>query len=426
MSKKIRLAFYTETLLVGGAERYLLDLINGLDTKRFDIALFHNSNPVLEEFIKSNVKVPISREQVSIMCMAYSPAGQAVQARVRDRWRYMWKLMALPRALLRYLEFGVNFFRLQRVFRRAKIDILHINNGGYPGGESCRAAVLAAASAGVPICIMSVHNIAFKVGHLNFVDRLIDRMLNQRLSRLITESKASGASLVEVRHFAAEKIRTIYLGIKPEPMPPSFDVETKRKELHIPRGAKVVGMIALFEPRKGYQVLLRAAVSIVQQVPEACFVLVGDGPIRQDMEKMAKELGVADRTMFLGSRRDFREIMATFDVFVLPSIEFESLPYVVMEAMAAAKPIVGTSVGGVPEEVVDGLTGLVVPPADAQALARAIIDLLQNPAKTKAMGEAGQKRVRTVFLKDKFLRETAELYDELIQSYPSLTENPTQ
>jgi hypothetical protein len=160
MSRKIRLAYYTETLLVGGAERYMVDIINGLDTKRFDILLFHNPNPVLEEFIKSNVKVPVIRERVPVMSLAYSPTGQALQARARDRWRQAWKLTALPRALLRYFEFGVNFFRLQRVFRRAKIDVLHINNGGYPGGESCRAAVLAAASAGVPISIMSPYTLA--------------------------------------------------------------------------------------------------------------------------------------------------------------------------------------------------------------------------------------------------------------------------
>jgi glycosyltransferase involved in cell wall biosynthesis len=416
MSKKIRLAFYTENLLVGGAERYLLDLINGLDTERFDIALFHNPNPVFEEFIKANVKAPITREQVSIMCIAYSTVGQEVQARVRGKWRPIWELMAVPRALLRYLEFGVNFFRLQRVFRRAAIDILHINNGGYPGGESCRAAVLAAASIGVPICIMSVHNIAYEVGPMNLIERLIDGMLNLRLNKLITESQASGVSLVERRHFAAEKIRNIYLGIKPKPLPPGFDVVAKRGELHIPPGAKVVGMVALFEPRKGYHVLLEAAVSIVQKVPEACFVLVGDGPIRQDMEKLAKKLGIANRTLFLGSRRDFREIMATFDVFVLPSLEFESLPYVVLEAMDAAKPIVGTSVGGIPEEIVNGLTGLVVPPGNAQALSQAIVDLLQNPTKAKAMGEAGQKRLETVFRMDNFIQETTKLYEELIQS----------
>jgi glycosyltransferase involved in cell wall biosynthesis len=124
-------------------------------------------------------------------------------------------------------------------------------------------------------------------------------------------------------------------------------------------------MIALFEPRKGYHVLLEAAASIAQRVPEACFVLVGDGPIRQEMEKLAKKLGVANRTLFLGSRRDFREIMAAFDVFALPSLEFESLPYVVLEAMSAAKPIVGARVGGIPEEIVHGLTGIVVPSGDA-------------------------------------------------------------
>jgi glycosyltransferase involved in cell wall biosynthesis len=422
MSTKIRLAFYTENLLVGGAERYLLDLINGLDTERFDIVLFHNPNPVFEEFVEASVKVPIIKEKAPIMCFGYSTVGQSVQTCAWGRWRPIWTLTALPRALIRYLELVVNFFRLQRVFQQTAVDILHISNGGYPGGGSCRAAVLAAASVGVPICIMSVHNIAYPVGPMNLIERFIDKMMNRCLNKVLTESQASGISLVERRHFAVDKIHNIYLGIKPKSLPAGFDAVTKRDELHIPTGAKVVGMIALFEPRKGYQVLLEAATSIAQRVPEVYFVLVGDGPVRHEMEKLAKKLGVTNQTLFLGSRRDFREIMATFDVFVLPSLEFESLPYVVLEAMGAAKPIVGTRVGGIPEEIVHGVTGIVVPPGDAQALSHAIVDLLQNPAKAKSMGKAGQKRLEMAFSTNKFIKETTKIYEEFIQSYSNLSQ----
>jgi glycosyltransferase involved in cell wall biosynthesis len=114
--------------------------------------------------------------------------------------------------------------------------------------------------------------------------------------------------------------------------------------------------------------------------------------------------------------------MATFDVFVLPSLEFESLPYVVLEAMGAAKPIVGTRVGGIPEEIVHGVTGIVVPPGDAQALSHAIVDLLQNPAKAKSMGKAGQKRLEMAFSTNKFIKETTKIYEEFIQSYSNLSQ----
>jgi glycosyltransferase involved in cell wall biosynthesis len=166
---------------------------------------------------------------------------------------------------------------------------------------------------------------------------------------------------------------------------------------------------ARFEEQKGHADLLAAAA----EVPDATFVLAGDGPLRMEMEAMAHRLGVADRCVFLGHRDDVPALLAVADLFVLPS-HFEGLPVSVLEAMAAARPVLATGVGGTDEAVVDGETGLLVPPRNPPALAAAIRRMRVEPELARRLATGGRARVQGTFSLEATARLVEGVYDDVL------------
>ena len=144
-------------------------------------------------------------------------------------------------------------------------------------------------------------------------------------------------------------------------------------------------------------------------------MIAGEGPERSALEAQARTLGLADRVVLLGYRDDVCDLLASCDLFVLPSL-FEGLPLSVLEAMAAGKPVVATAIGGTDEAVVHGETGLLVPPADAASLAKAIRTALSDPRLSQRLGAAGRARVYQEFSAQTMVRHITEIYDELLDS----------
>ena len=186
-----------------------------------------------------------------------------------------------------------------------------------------------------------------------------------------------------------------------------------RQEWGIDADVLVVGTVARLGPEKGHAYLLEAVAEVLKQVLQTRLLLVGDGPMRSQLEDRAKALGVADSIVFAGLRHDVQTILSLFDLFVLPSL-WEGLPMAVLEAMAAGLPVVATAVGGTPEVVVDGVTGLLVPPRDPHALAEAILRLLRDPDLRKRMGGAGRERVAAHFSVEQMVQRTEKLYEHLL------------
>jgi glycosyltransferase involved in cell wall biosynthesis len=153
-------------------------------------------------------------------------------------------------------------------------------------------------------------------------------------------------------------------------------------------------------------------------VPNAIFVLVGDGSERASLEAQAARLGIGDRVIFLGYRDDVAELLASCDLLVLPSL-YEGLPLSVLEAMAAGKPVVATSVGGTPEAVLDGETGFLVPSRDPTALVRAIQRLLKDACLRRKMGMAGRRRVQRNFSPTQMVAGVTQMYEKLLDGQAS-------
>lgn len=414
-NKKKRLVFYMEAYTRGGAERYFCDLINGINLEKYEVNVFCNQDELFSDFVKQSIlSKEIAVQIVKIRSLNTSKAVHLAKSKKIFSLANPFKGLLSPS--LRYFYSLINLIRLYSIFKKMRIDILHINNGGYPGAESCRMAVFAAKLARIPIKIMTFHNIAMDFNRIFLVEKLIDRLLYAYTDVIITSSQASMLSLEKKRGWDLKKVKNIYNCI--DILSPIYQTNTesdkKRNELGLAPGIHVVGMAGYFQLRKGHLYFLKAINRIKKDIPKVKYIIIGEGPEEKLIKDLAVQLNVYSDIIFLGWRKEFLELLSTFDILVMPSIDYESVPYVILDAMALGKPVIATSVGGLPEAVIDGITGKIVPPQNDDALANAIVILLKDPEKRKEMGIAGRTRIRQFFAINKMLGEIQSIYDEFI------------
>jgi glycosyltransferase involved in cell wall biosynthesis len=177
----------------------------------------------------------------------------------------------------------------------------------------------------------------------------------------------------------------------------------------LPHGAPLVGNVAALAAHKGQKHLVAAAKTVVRAVPDARVLIVGEGELREPLERQIKELALERHVLLTGFRADAIGLLKSFDVFVLSSVT-EGLGSAVLEAMAARRPVVATRAGGIPEAVADGETGVLVPPADPDALAEAVIGLLKDPSRRERLAVAGRARVAAEFSVEKMVSRTLAVY----------------
>jgi glycosyltransferase involved in cell wall biosynthesis len=220
-----------------------------------------------------------------------------------------------------------------------------------------------------------------------------------------------------VRHPA--RVRRVYHGLEP-PVTRALEREGQRirAELGIGPDAFLVGNVGRLAPQKGQRHLIRAMPLLLERVPRAHAVIAGGGDLEAFLRDLADEMGVAERVHVLGPRKDVPELMHAIDVFAMPSI-WEGFGLVLLEAMAAGRPIVASRVATIPEVVVDGKTGLLVPAGDPLALAEALAQLAHQSALATRFGEAGRERLRRHFSIDKMVGDTELLYRELMDERTS-------
>jgi glycosyltransferase involved in cell wall biosynthesis len=209
---------------------------------------------------------------------------------------------------------------------------------------------------------------------------------------------------------ARRKVITIPNGVDVPRYAQPIDREFARDGLGIPRDASILIVVGKLMEQKGHLFLLRALPLLSQRFENLHVLLAGEGPLREDLGAMATALGVADRVHFVGNRGDISMLLAASDLFVLPSI-WEGLSMALLEALASGLPVVATDVSGSREVVVDGETGWLVPPADAERLGEAIAMLLRQPAEARRRGQAGRDRVERYYS----ARTQAEIHAELFQ-----------
>jgi L-malate glycosyltransferase len=244
---------------------------------------------------------------------------------------------------------------------------------------------------------------------------LANRWLLKPTDRVTAVGRFVARALTENEGIASERIDVIHNGIDPDAFPPA-DQATRaraRRMLGIDGRTPLVMQVARFHPVKDHHTAVRAFARVVEQVHDARLCLVGDGEQRQATEALSAELGIHDHVDFLGVRDDVDSLLPAADVFTLSSVS-EGVSVTLLEAMATGLPIAATDVGGNSEVVEHNKTGLLSPRGDDRALADHLTDLLQDPAKRRAFGEAGRARLLDRFTQDRMHRAYARLYARLL------------
>jgi len=366
--KKINLLYLIPNLNVGGAEELLLGIARRFNRSHYKVAVacLWDKGPIAERMESMGVEVYLL-------------------------------------GMFTRMDFTV-IFRLAKLMQSLQTDVLHSHL--FPANTIGR---LAARIVKVPVVISTEHNIdVWKT----FFHKLIDKILAKFTDRIITVSDAVRDFYIKEEGISADKYLTIHNGVDLERFNFIPDVVKKRKELGF-KNEPVVGMFGRLVPQKTPQYFIEAASRIAGEIPEARFLVVGDGPLRKMLEERCNKLDIKDKVIFTGLRKDVLEIMAAIDVVSLSSSR-EGLSIVVLEAMALSKPVVATRVGGNPETIIDGRTGFLVEPNSPQQLADKIIILLRDRNRAEEMGRKGRERVEEEFNIDRTVKSTANLYETLL------------
>jgi glycosyltransferase involved in cell wall biosynthesis len=371
---RIRVAHCIDNLGVGGTELNAVRTIERLDRSRFDVSV-------------------ISLRAGGPLAARYAAAGVQV--------------VTLPIPNLYGVTAVRQGVRLTRLFAEMGVQVVHshdMHNNVF--------ATICARAAGVPAIIASrrwwrslnarryrvANTLAFRLAHC-----------------VVANSPAVASSLRSEDGVRPERIAVVPNFVDDaafDPLPPE-ERAARLHELHVPKDALVVGVVANLSPVKDHGTLLRAVAHLAPRWPDLHAVLAGDGECRPALESLTRTLGLEARVHFAGLQPNQPNLHRLFDVSVLCSVS-EGFPNSIVEAMAAARPVVATDVGGVSDAVSDGETGRLVPPSNPRRLAAAIEELLLDPGRRHALGAAARDRARTRYHAGAVVASLEQLYDTLL------------
>ena len=409
----MRVHYHTDCYWFGGSELALLiHLEAAFDTPDLDPIFTYRARPEYEAGLRAQATSKVRARRLRLP----DPADLK-QALSRGRSPRVAKALRGGVSLLplRQVCMAWDIGRMYAEFRAEKPDVVHVNNGGYPGAISCTAAAIAARFAGVPVVVYVVNNIAIPYNRPSrLLDYPIDRIVVRCVDIFVTASMAASNALATVLRLSAHQLTVI-----PNAAESGVAGESReriRHDLCITDDRLVLLVMARLEQRKGITHLLDALPQLPRHIRESVSVLVaGDGPEREALEAQYAAMGIADIVHFLGHRDDRWSLYEAADVVVLPSISHEDMPIVILDAMAAGRPVVASRVAGIPEQVVDGLTGRLVPPGDSAALAGALKAVLGDSQIRAAMGRAARDRYESTYTPRRFVDAYRRLYASLLE-----------
>jgi len=312
--------------------------------------------------------------------------------------------MANKEGFMGWLISTITLLKLFSYLRRLKPTIIH--SFLFMANILAR---LAGYLTGVPIIISSIRVMGGGKRYFHYLERMTSFMVDH----YITVSKNVKKYIVDKSKISVNKISVIYNGVKVRDRN-SLKLQNVKLPFDIKPEDKILITVGRLHKQKGHYYLIHAILKVGKEVSNIKLLIIGEGEEENNLKNLTESLDLTDKVIFMGVRFDVESIISTAKLFVLPSL-WEGMPNVLLEAMAAEKPVVATEVGGVAELVINGETGLLVPSRDSGALASAIIDLLQNDLKAKRMGRNGRIRVEKKFNISKTLKETENLYQKLLK-----------
>lgn len=379
MTRRLKVAHIITRLELGGAQQNTLYCCAGHDRRRYDVLLICGTGGYLDAEAKKikNLKTYFLPE-------------------LKHPLRPWWDLLA--------------YFKIASILRDEKVDIVHTH--------SSKAGILgrwAAYKAGVPHIVHTVHGWGFFTGQFfltRWIYQTLERWTASVTERLIAVSADNQREGLEAGIGKPEQYRVIHSGILPKRYVLSPTAGRKARRALNPQNRPSVLVLSNFKSQKSPLDVVEAAAILAMKMPEALFLWAGDGPLRAKVEKAIGLRGLKENFNLLGWRQDIAELLAAADVLFLASLH-EGLPRVVLQAMAAGKPVVATSVNGTPEAVKNDVTGFLTGPHETEAMAQGLYRILSHKALGRKMGLAGRKALQGTFRIDLMLREIEKLYGEL-------------
>lgn len=380
---KIHILYLIPSLSLGGAEVQLLELVKGLNKDQFNITVgaFYSNGQLSADFLSVpgiNVQFFGKKHELDFL--------------------WLWRLGAYLRA--------------------HRVDIIDMWNT-----SAKTVGMLSAWAFSIAHTVVrerSAHNLYTSYGSILYT--LLDRILARYATIAIANSEA-GRLFAIAKGIKPEKIRVIYNGINSPKMIPKRPGSQVRADLGINFNAPVVGMVARLVVEKDPFTFLQAAKIVVSADSKVKILLVGDGPLYNVSQEMTESLGIYDNVVFTGARDDIPEFINIMDVVVLSSSVTEGCSNSILEAMFMGKPVVATDVGGNPELVADGRTGLLVPPKMPNAMAAAIMTLLKDPNLAHCMGERAKVESDNRFASQTILKQYEILYEKLMYQKHTMHKN---
>ena len=365
--RRIRVVEVLATGTNGGAQEHLYSLATRIDRSRYD---------------------------VSVVALS---AGSAVRK---------LKRAGVPVLVIEDPDDSIAVGALAAHLAEVRADVVHAHM--YRAETVATRAVIALGEVGQrrPYLVATIHSSRVR----SHEDQQHLRQLTPHMDRLIAVSRAIEHKLVDEQRTTAP-VTMVYNGVDLERYDNQEACCTLPEEYGMEPGSQIVGVVARLEPEKGHPTLLEAWPAVLRAVPDVYLLIVGEGTRRDALEAQARELRIAHRVIFTGRRDDVPAVTAALDVAVLPSYR-EAQGMVILEAMALSRPVVASNVGGIPEMIEDGVTGLLVPPRDADALSRAIVRLLKNHSLADTLGRAGHDMVHDRFCIELMVGAIESIYDE--------------
>jgi glycosyltransferase involved in cell wall biosynthesis len=376
--------------ILAGTGRYVSLLTTGLDTNQFHV----------------EVACPLRRQQ--------SFGEDGFVAGIQQAGYKVW-----PITLRRDLHPLYDCLALQQLLsllRSSKPDIVHTHSSkaGFLGR-------LAARRTGVPTIIHMPHGLYF-LGQRNVVKRnfylLLERLAAQWCDIIIATSASERDQLVRWKIMPASKIVVIENGIEPMPLPTPQTKQALRTHYQISNDSCVIATLGRVTAQKNPVMFIQAAAQVAKQYPQTSFVWIGGGELLEQMQVLARSLGIADRCRFLGHQDNGRELLGMADIFWLPSA-YEGFSFALLEAMALGLPIIATDVVGNRDALIQGQSGLLIPPNDVEALVAATAKLLAQPTFAESLGRGARTRLLTHFTLQQTLQRTSQLYLDLVAARPT-------
>lgn len=296
--------------------------------------------------------------------------------------------------------------KLKNILLKHKFDILHVHRS-----TDHWIGVQAVKFFNLPVKIIRTrHN------YTPIKPNLFNRLLyNKFTDKIITVAEIIKKDITENAYINPSKVVTIHSSIMIERFNDGINTSQIREELNISSDTLLVGMIGRIRDHKDYPNFLKACKIVRERIPSVKFLIAGEGPLEKKVKNLAKELGIAKDIFFLGEWEDIPEVLAGLDIFVLSS-SVEGSPAVIKEAMVMGKPVVSTSVGGIPEIIEDGVDGILVLPSSPLALADGIILVLKDKELSEKLGRNAKKTILEKFTPSVLASKTKEVYLEVANS----------